>query len=266
MVLSTLDGYIGAPKQRILMLKTATRTTVATIPFTVFDLAGQPGAGTLAGSNTANGVVPTDAVAGYPVIGALTNKAWLTRVAYGSTVPGWITIYERLFLAGAYAFNANTTLASQPSYAARVTFSNPAGADYKGLQIWCEAVTAFTGTPSFQVNYLDEGGAAGDTGVVSAGAALTLGRMFRMPLAAGDNGVQQITQVRGTVASVGTFNVMVLRELWCGRVRTANDGEVHDLLRTGAPELFTDSALMLAIEADSTSSGLPDVTLEIADA
>lgn len=261
MALTTLDGYIAAPKQKVRWFKTGSRSTVAAIPFTLFDLAGSPGAGTLAIGNTANGVVPTDATAGYPPINAFTNTGYLGRAAFGSSVSGWLTVYDRLFAAGAYAFNANTTLASQPSYSGRVP-----GGDYKGLEIWCEAVTAFTGNPSFQINYLDEGGAAGDTGVVGTGAALTVGRMFRMPLAAGDSGVQQITQVRGTVASAGTFNVMVLRELWSGRVGINNGGGNHDLLATGAPIVYGDSALYYVLEADSTGSGLPDVTLELADA
>jgi hypothetical protein len=59
--------------QRVRQLKTATRTSVAAIPFSVFDLAGDPGAGTLAGTSTAVGVVPTDATAGAPLINAFTG-------------------------------------------------------------------------------------------------------------------------------------------------------------------------------------------------
>lgn len=261
MALTSLDGYLGSAKQRIRWLKTGARTTVAATPFSVFDVAGQPGAGALAIGNTANGVVPTDATAGYPTISAISGTGYLTRASFGSSVAGWLTVYDRLFACGAYAFNANTTLASQPSYSGRVPST-----DYRGLELWVEAVTAFTGTPSFQINYLDEGGAAGDTGAISAGAALILGRMFRMPLAAGDNGIQQITQVRGTVATVGTFNVCVMRELWSGRVRINNDGGIHDFLSTGAPQVYADSALFVVVETDSTALGLPDITIEIADA
>jgi hypothetical protein len=259
--LTTIDGYVASVKQRVRILKTGARTTIAAQPFSLFDIAGQPGAGTLSAGNTANGVVPTDATAGYPTINAFAATGYLARVSFSSSVACLLTIYDRLFACGAYAFNANTTLASQPSYAGRVP-----GTDYKGLELWVETVTAFTGSPSFQVNYLDEGGAAGDTGVVASGSALTIGRMFRLPLASGDNGVSGITQVRGTVATVGTFNVCVMRELWSGRVAVANAGDVHDILRTGAPQVYGDSALFLMLEADSTASGLPDVTLELIDA
>lgn len=261
MPLTSLNSYINAVKQQPRWLKTGARTTIAAIPFTLFDIAGSPGAGALAIGNTANGVVPDDSVAGYPVIDAIAGVGYLTRVEFGWNVPGRFAVYDRLFAAGAYAFNADITLASQPSFAARVPVAN-----YKGLELWCEAVTAFTGSPSFQINYLDQDGNAGDTGVIGSGAALILGRMFRMPLAAGDSGVSRIDRVRGTVASGGTFNVLVMRRLWEGRVKIANDGDIHDLLRTGAPRVYPTSALYVVITPDSTASGLPEITMEIADA
>ena len=49
-------------KQTIIFNKTASRTSVASIPFSVFDLAGNPGAGTLAVGNTANGIVYETAI------------------------------------------------------------------------------------------------------------------------------------------------------------------------------------------------------------
>lgn len=263
MAITTLDGYIASAKQRVQWFKSAARTTVASIPFTVFELAGNPGAGTLNVGNTANGLVPTDAVAGYPIITAFggTNTGYISKVEYASTVASWFDLHDRVFVAGAYAFNANVTLASQPSYSGRIP-----NADYTGLQIWVEAVTAFTGIPSFTITYTNQAGTAGKTtGTVSAGAALTLGRMFQLPLAAGDSGVQMIQSVVGSVATVGTFNVMVLRPLWSGRVPILNSGDVHDMLRTGMPQIYENSALYVQIAADSTSSGIPEIMVEIAN-
>jgi hypothetical protein len=259
--LTSIDGYVGSAKQEIRWGKTGSRTTVIATHFSLFDVAGFPGAGTLAVGNTANGLVHTDATAGYPTINAFSGLGYLTRVEFGWNVAGRLTVFDRLFSCGAYSFNADTSLTTQPSYSGRVP-----GTDYRGLELWCEAVTAFTGNPSFQINYLDEGGAAGDTGVIASGAALTVGRMFRMPLAAGDSGVQRIDRVRCSVASVGTFNVHVMRRLWSGRVLAANDGDVHDLMRTGAPQVYGDSALFVSLSTDGTASGLPELTLELADA
>lgn len=260
MAITSLDGYIAAARQRLTWMKTGTRTLVAAMPYTVFDIAGSPGAGTLNVGNTANGLVPTDATAGYPVIGTFSGgNGYLSKIDFGSSVPCCFDLFDRLFVAGAYAYNANVTLASQPSYAGRVIGSN-----YTGLQLWVEAVTAFTGNPSFQINYLDQDGNAGDTGVIASGLAMPVGRCIQIPLAAGDNGIQKITQVRCTVASAGTFNVMVLRPIWFGRVMTANGGDVHDLLRTGFPRIFEDSALYVLLYADSTAVGLPLITMQVA--
>jgi hypothetical protein len=259
----SLDNYLAAAKQRVQWCKTAPRTTVAAQWFSLFELAGEPGAGTLAGTSTTAGVVPTDATAGCPVINAFGASATgrLSKVEFGNTVACRMAIFDCLFKAGAFAFNASQALSAQPSFASRVP-----GGDYKGLELWVETVTAATGNQAVTVTYTDESGNAGaSTGAVGIGSAPTVGRCWQLPLASGDSGVQLVSNVVGSVATVGTFNVLVMRPLWSGRVRMANDGDVHDLLRTGMPQVFTDSALMVLISADSTSSGVPELSIEIAN-
>lgn len=267
MAITTLDQLVAAAitAQRTRVYKSAVRTTVANIPFTLFDVAGLPGAGTLAGANTANGVVPTDATAGFYPINAfgVGNLGYTTRIEASNTVASRVAIYDLLFKAGAYAFNADTTLASQPSYASRCTFNGAGSPDYKGTELWIEAVTAFTGNQTIQVNYLDQDGNAGDTGAIATGAAPILGRMLRLPLAAGDSGVSQITRVRSSVSTVGTFNVLVMRELGEARIRIANDQAVQGYDLTGLQELFADSALYMVVTPDSTSSGLPEIVVDV---
>lgn len=263
MAITSLDSYIGAAKQIVPMTKTATRTTVAAAPFSVFDLAGNPGAGTLAGASTANGVVPTDLTAGCPLLTAFGASAsgYLATVDFGSTVACRLTLSDLLFKAGAYSFNANTTLTAQPSYASRIPDGN-----YAGTQLWLEAVTAFTGNVSIAVTYTNQAGTtARTTGTVATGVAPTVGRMVQLPLAAGDSGLQKIESVVATVATAGTFNLLVLRPLWSGRCRLANDGDTHGLDKTGLPVVFADSALFLTVTPDSTSTGVPDLALEIAN-
>lgn len=265
MAITTLDGLIGSVKQRPQWKKTASRTSIANSWFTTIDLAGSPGAGTLAGASTAAGIVPTDATAGFPPITAFGGAAqgYIGNVDYSSTVACRIRIYDLLFKAGAYAFNANTALAAQPSFLGRV----PGGtaADTGGCtEIWAEQVTAATGNQAVNVTYTNSAGtAARTTGAVGIAAAPTVGRCWRLPFQAGDNGVQLITNVQGSTATVGTFNVLVLRPLWTGRVVAANFGDLHDYLRTGLPRIFEDSALYPLIAADSTATGLPDIDFTI---
>ncbi len=260
----SLDGYIASAKQRVTWNKTASRTTVATGWFSLFELAGNPGAGTLAGTSVTAGVVPDDTTAGFPPVNTFGGSAIgrLSKIEFGSSVACRISVFDMLWKGGAYAFNASQALSAQPSFSARVP-----GTDYKDLEIWAEQVTAATGNQSVTVTYTNESGATGrSTGAVGIGSAQTVGRCWQLPLQAGDAGVQQITNVVGSVASVGTFNVLVLRPLWSGRVKIANDGDVHDLLKTGMPRVYDTSALFVMVCADSTTSGVPELTIEVANA
>lgn len=262
MAITTLDGYIASAKQDLLYSKTTARTTVAASWFSLFDLAGGQSAGTLAGVNTANGVVPTDATAGYPVIngGAATN--YLGNISYNNTVACTISIYDRLFVAGAYAFNANTALATQPSYAGRLP-----NTDYTQTELWVEQVTAATGNQAVTVTYTNQSGTGTrSTGAVGIGAAPTVGRCWQLPLQSGDSGIQRIDNVLGTVATVGTFNVMVLRPLVKNlRVNVANAGGLVDAFASGLRQIYADSAIYVLVNADSTSSGLPNIQMQAAN-
>ena len=263
MALTTLDGFLAAAKQRVTMLKTASRTSVAAIPFSVFDIAGNPGAGTLAGTSTTTGIVPTDATAGCPVINAFggSNTGYITRIEASSSVACRITLYDMMWKGGAYAYNAATSGNTPASYASRLP-----GADYKGLELWFEQVTAATGIQSVNVTYINQDGTTGrTTGAISQGTAGIVGRMTPMPLQAGDSGIQGVTGVAGTVATAGTFNVLVMRPLAEARIRVANDAVVQDLLTTGAPIVFADSALRVIVTTDSTATGLPDLQVDISN-
>jgi hypothetical protein len=260
MAITSLDTTIAAAKRRVVYQKTASRTAVAAVPFSVFDLAGNPGAGTLAVGNTANGIVPTDAVAGYPSIATPAGNLHLNTIQARSAVACWIDIYDCVFSAGAYAFNANTTLTAQPSYASRLP-----GTDYSNLELWLEQVTAMTGNQSIRIQYLDQGGAAGDTGTIATGVAPIAGRMLFMPLASGDSGLQRVDVVTSTVSTVGTFNVHVMRWLWGCRVNGANQGVKENLLGTGLEQIYGDSALRVVITPDSTATSLPSLRIQSAD-
>jgi hypothetical protein len=207
MTITSLDQYIAAAKQQVQIDKTASVTTVAAWWSTLFHLAGNPGAGTLNVGNTANGLVPTDAVAGFPLIQTFGGTGYLAQVRFGSTVISRLRLYDRLFHAGAYAYNANVTLASQPSYASRIVNGN-----YSETELWVEVVTAITGVLAVTVGYTNQAGTSGrSTGAYSLPSGAILGRMFQLPLQAGDDGVQQVNRVVGATATAGTFNIIVAR-------------------------------------------------------
>jgi hypothetical protein len=229
----------------------------------VFNSGNVPGAGTLAGTSTAAGVVPTDATTGCPNIidfpagktGYLGSVQFTDQpAAIGSTGPQRIRLCDMLFKAGAYAFNAAVTLASQPSYSSRIP-----GADYKGTEIWFEGVTAFTGNPSITVTYTNQDGTTGrSTGALSM-TAPNANRMAMFPLQAGDTGVQKIESVTATVATVGTFNILVLRPLWCGSLPNVGESGFHGPDLTDLPILFSDAALFMMGHCGITSNTLANM-------
>lgn len=261
MSITTLDGYIASAKQQVQIDKTASYTTVAAWWSTLFHIAGNPAAGMLNVGNTANGLVPTDADTGYPIINAFGGTGYLAQVRFGSTVISRLRLYDRLFHAGAYAYNANVTLASQPSYASRIVGSN-----YAETELWVEVVTAITGIQVVTVTYTNQAGATGhSTGAYSLPTGAIVGRMFQLPMQSGDTGIQKIESVVGGTATVGTFNVLVARPLWSGMVLVAGGGDVHGLDKTGMPQLFANSALCSQVSAASTASGIPEMSMTIVD-
>lgn len=264
MSILSLNDYLAAKKQRVIINKTTTRTGVAAKATDILDIAGNPGAGTLAGTSTTAGVVPTDATAGFPAINAFSGGAagYLTNLEAWWNVAGDLCIYDVLWKGGAYAFNANTALSAQPGYSSRI----PGGTDYTGLELWCEAVTAFTGTPSFNITYTNQAGTGSrSTGAIAADSALILGRMFQMPLASGDSGIQKVDNVAGTVASAGTFNVLVMRPLARVRIPVANGFVKYNLMDLGCPQVWDTSALLVVPTPDSTATQTPWVALEVSN-
>jgi hypothetical protein len=277
MAIATIDQYVAANKQRIRWLKTASRTVVAGIPFSLFDIAGLPGAGTLAGAatGTSTPIMPTDATTGCPVIDFTTGTGYLTRVEFGSTVASRFMIYDMLSKSGAYAYNSGTsTITNVLDISSRCPdYSGGGDTNYGvGNEIWIEIVTAMTSATAWQVQvtYYDQAGNL-HTSIVSPGqaaAALTVGKMFMLGLAAGDTGVQSIKSVIVTTgaAAAGSFNVLILRPIYTNmRAAVAGGGDVHDLIRTGMPRVYPDSALIVQMSADSTASGIPDMIMEISN-
>lgn len=186
---------------------------------------GSPaGGGSLGGTNTANGIVPTAGSGGFPALANFPpagQTGYLGAVDYTSTEGGRFKIAHLLFRAGAYSFNANTTLASQPSYADQVP-----GGDYKGTELYFVAASAFTGNPTVTVTYTNQDGVAGrTTGAFAFGYAPAVRAMQQLPLQAGDSGIQKIESVVCTVATIGTFDILVVRPLWQSRVVRGNQ---HD--------------------------------------
>ena len=256
MALTTRDGLVAAiaASQDISFYK-ASMTSAAGFWSSLWAEAGFPSAGSLSIGNTANGVVPTDATAGAPVIDAFTGDTGYVG-AWGclSSATGAVVLYDRVFHAGSFVMSSLTTLnlTSQPSYASRVPGSN-----WRECEIWIEVNTVFSASAvTLAVNYQDGNNAAQNTVTTGSLTGYPTKRMFPLALA-NNTGVQRINSVTiGGATNTGTFNIVVLRRLVRSVVATANIGEPRlDFFRTGGQIVFADSCLALMWLGTGTSSG-----------
>lgn len=273
MAITTFDGYIGAFKQSLVVSKTAAVTTVAGAPATTFTSAGFPGAGS-APADTTNGVVPTDATTGFPTIDAPagSNKQYLSRVEGYSSVLATLAIYDVLFWAGPTTIPTSGTttvsLSSRPSFASRLPYmSDGVTRNYRQTELWAWASTAWSNhAHTLSITYTDQDGNTGQsTGNVST-TNRAVNRLMRMPWAAGDYGTRDLEgyAVNGIASATGAVVVMVMRKIWQARIPVVNWFN-FGIDQTGMPQIFDTSALMLVVTPDSTSTGTPQVNLEIAE-
>lgn len=272
MAITNFDHYIGAFKQTVTIAKTASVTSSAGNPATMFAAAGFPTSGSSPGDTT-NGVVPTDATTGFPTIDAPAGSAkqYLSRVEAYSSVSASLSLYDVLFWAGPTTIPTSGTttvsLTSRPSFANRVPYmSDGVTRDWRQTELWAWASTAWSNhAHSLAITYTDQAGNTGQsTGNVST-QSRAINRLMRMPWAAGDYGTRDLEgyAVNGVTSATGAVVVMVMRKLWTGRVDSYT--AVFGPDRTGMPEIFADSALMLVVTPDANPTGTPSVTLEIAE-
>jgi hypothetical protein len=267
MAITTADGWFAAARQKAQIRKSGALTTVAGILFSTWDVAGNPGAGSLAIGNTTTGVVPTDLTAGAPLLNAFGggNVGYLAGGRFRSSVAGGLTVVDRLWHAGSVPMNslATTSFAAQPAITQRL----PGGDDYTNTEIWLEFNAAVSATATtIAVGYTNEAGTTGrTTGATASLSGYTTRRLEVLPLQAGDKGVRKIDSITvgGTVATTGSVNVLLVRRLADFDVRVANglDAQAWDLI--GAPAVFADSCLFEALQPDGTSGGVSTLGLDI---
>jgi len=260
MAITSVDDFIAATRQLICFHKLAAKTSVSYYPETVFDVLGVPQASSLAIGDTTSGIVPVSGQAGYPPISNTgAQNYYIAGLTAASTIAGWIFLFDRLFAAGPFQYNANATLSNQPSFASRLPGGSYVG---NGLEIWIEPTVAFTGNPTFTIGYLNQDGNSSNV-TLAPGYAPIVGRCVRVPFAIGDTGVQRINSVQCTGSTAGAFNICILRRLASIRVNVANSGYSLGLFETGLVEIFQSSALYILVQADTTNTGYPTVSVVV---
>lgn len=263
MTIASIDDWISAARQIIDYTKTVSKTVSGGNISSYFEVAGAPGAGTLAGSST-TGVVPVDTDAGFPKITNFASGAigYLSRFSAFGSVSGRLILFDRLWVGGTYAFNSGTTVVAANGDA--TPLNRVPDNDWSLVEAYFELVTATTGTQTLSLVYTDQDGVSRTSPTVSASASSTVGRLYRVPLFAGGRGIQKVESVVVTGGTAGTWNVILVRRLAEVRIAGGNYGDTYDMFKVGMPRVYDTSALFCASQADSTTGGIIDAKIEIA--
>ncbi len=272
MAITTYEQWKDAKRHPPLIYhKPSAFTTLAGVPYTMIARAGDPAAGTVSAGNT-GGIVPTDATAGFPTIHPFGagNTGYLESITFSSSVACQLVLYDLIFRAGGYNLTTLTTfnLGSPPSYLSRL----PNGS-YKGLEVFGAISNNVSAeNVSVPISYTDENAVSGNSAVIAGGGSVanfTSTRMFPYQLNANfdGKGISELDSVTiaGTAATTGQVNIYIMRRLWQGSIEIP--GEVyHDSFDVSAmPIIYDTSALFPVVIPNGTSTGVPHITMQIAE-
>jgi hypothetical protein len=271
--ISSLDQLIGAYKQHVQISKSAAVTTVAGQWATPFASAGFPAAGA-APANTTTGLVPTDAVTGFPTIQTFagSNKGYLNKVDAYSPVNQTLALFDLLFWAGPTtiptAGTTTVTLGTQPDFSGRLPLrSDGSTPSWEEVEMWLWLSTAGSAhAHSFQMSYRDQDNNAAESSAAVSTNGIAVNRLLRVPWNSGDYGARLMNGylVNGVASATGAVTALFMRRLWTGRVE-ANTQKQWGPDQTGLPQIFDTSALLLACLPESTSTSTPNLVIEIAE-
>jgi hypothetical protein len=270
MAMTGFDGFLsaGQSNQQFSYKKTTSRTTVANEWFSLWDVAGDPGAGTLAASGGVAGQLYTASTAGAKSLTTFGggNTGYLGPMTFGSNVTGRHMLVDRIWGVNVGFTAATTTISGAASYSGRVINS-----DYSSTSLWIEITTAFVAGNNWTatITYTNGAGTGSRSTSYSIAnvTAATIGRMQQIPLQAGDTGIQSIQSVvvtNGVTAmTAGALNVLVLRYLWTDRIIATNWGMLAGLDKIGAVVIPQTACLQMIVSEDGTTSGLPEMYLSV---
>lgn len=269
----TLDKLLAAYKQRIVMAKTNSVTTVAGQPYTLNDRAGFPvSTAALAAPTTNPSALTSDATTGFPTIEDPqgSNHLYLSKVEIAAPVAMSVWLLDLLVWAGPTTIptsgTTTVTFTNGPLLSSRLPLMADGTTPNYG-DVLCFAYPSTAGSAhahTIQVTYTDQADNVNQDSTAVSTNGIPVNRLLSLPQLAGDY-YKRVTgyKVNGVTSATGAMNIMVARSL--GRYRTM--GGVSAIFGpdyTGLPELFGGTALLLVVMADSTSSSTPYVTVEIA--
>jgi hypothetical protein len=212
----------------------------------------------------AGGAVPTvGAIPDRTTQGALpftppagSRDKYLISAGVTSLGPGIYLLYDRLFHIGGLSGISTAVQDVQGSPASPALTRNTGGA---GNMVWYEIYTTIgTTTANLTMNYVDQNGdSASSTMNIGASNFREVTRAQRIPLAAGDTGVQSVTSVQlsASTTTAGNFGITIAQPLAWIPVNVGGTSGWRDYTTglPGIPTINPDACLALAyISASAT--------------
>jgi hypothetical protein len=212
---------------------------------------GSPGPGATAPAYTVGSGYTCSAatVGALPYVnGAVQN--WIALAGGAAALRGTIFIYDRLWSCSGMGFAASTYTVTTPgALPARIT---DGGVD---CELWVEQfVAAGAATGTLTVNYLDTTGAAGVSVLNPVVSAPLIGQMQRMPLAAGDLGISQITNaINSATWTSGSFGLTIMKQVAAIPVSIVGTMNIVDWSQCLA-QTPPDACLQIVWQAETTTA------------
>ena len=226
--------------------------------------AGMPAASTTAIPTTAGRTLDrTDPGAVY-IPSAGSNTLYLCAADVVGSSVGSLLICDRLVEYGGLVGNSTSTQS-----VSSVTLPTRAGTGV-GCELWLEVYTALGSTASATVtaSYTNSAGTSGRTATLVGGipASIPANRCMRFALQDGDVGVQSVQSVTlGTsTGTAGNFGLTIRRPIQYMPMQAANVLAVLGYAETGLPVIPTDACLEFLVLASTTSTGIINGMLCIA--
>lgn len=261
MAITTLDGAIAGMQWPRFITKAVTPTMVAGRPQSLWQLAGNPGAG--AYDSTLNGVVLDSTSA--QVAGQLdfrnpgSGSTYLARLQASATISGTLILADRLWHNGGYTITSTAAQAiTSPTFPAR---DNAGTTNGDGVLLGVEIATACgAAAPTLTVSYTNSAGTAGRTATNAFPTANspTAGGFFPIGLQAGDIGVRSVQSLTLSASWVsGTIALVAYRPLAALELTGALTPNAIDAITSGMPKLYNGSVpFLLFVPSTTTASNI----------
>lgn len=255
MAITSVDLALAGMKPPSYITKAVTGTLVGARPFSLFYLAGSPGAA----------VAPTPGLAGdaltsyggqIPVPAASGNTHLARFSGVSSAQAGVLLLCDRLWHnAGVTITSTGAQTVNSAAWPARDANGSTNGEQVLiGLEV--SAATG-AGTPTLTLSYTNQAGTAGKTGTNSVATVATsaVGTFYPIGLAAGDTGVRSIqTYTQSATWTSGKVHLVAYRVLASLELPAAGIPNAVDALTSGMPRMYDNTVPFLLFIPQTTST------------